>query len=178
MYSRIALVREDAGLNQEAFAERIGVTKSAISGYETGRRKPTDQTIKSICREFGINEIWMRSGVGEMKTPKPNGLIEQLIAEYDCTKFEGEFLKTYFQMTQEERMVYVQSVYRILAPLMRVMDKKNPFADYQTATYGIQTEATAEVQKGVDEMSPEELHAELDRQLDIEKEATVKSEVS
>ncbi len=173
MYSRIALVRKDAGLNQETFAERIGVTKSAISGYETGRREPTDQTIKSICREFGINETWMRSGVGEMKAPKPNGLIEQIISEYNCTKFEGEFLKAYFQMTPEERIVYIQSVYRILAPLMKAMEGKNPFADYQTATYGV--DGSAETLAG---RTKEELQAMVGEQYDIEKGVAAKSEVS
>lgn len=173
MYSRIALVRKDAGLNQEAFAERIGVTKSAISGYETGRREPTDQTIKSICREFGINETWMRSGVGEMKAPKPNGLIEQLINEYSCTKFEGEFLKAYFQMSPEERMIYIQSVYRILAPLMKAMEGKNPFADYQTATYGI--DGSDETLAG---KTKKELQDMVGDHFDMEKEAAAKSEVS
>ena len=173
MYSRIALVRKDAGLNQEAFAERIGVTKSAISGYETGRREPTDQTIKSICREFGINETWMRSGVGEMKAPKPNGLIEQLINEYSCTKFEGEFLKAYFQMSPEERMVYIQSVYRILAPLMKAMEGKNPFADYQTATYGV--DDCSETLGGKTE---QELRDMVGEHFRTEKEAAARSEVS
>ena len=171
MHSRIVLIREDAGLSQEAFAERIGVTKSAISGYETGRRKPTEQTIKSICREFGVNETWMRSGVGTMKAPKPDGLLEQLIVEQRCTKFEGEFLRTYFQMSEDERQAYVKAVYRLLAPLMKAMDGKNPFADYSVASYG--------VEDGGDPLpTAEALHAELDRQLGDEKEAGGASEVS
>lgn len=66
MNERILKVREICGLNQEAFAERLGITKSAISGYETGRREPTMQIIKAICREFNINESWLQTGNGEM----------------------------------------------------------------------------------------------------------------
>lgn len=64
MNKRIKKVRNKAGLNQEKFAERIGLTKNFISLIETGMRIPSDRTIKDICREFNVNEIWLRTGEG------------------------------------------------------------------------------------------------------------------
>ena len=66
MNERIALIRKKAQLNQQAFAERIGLTKNFVSLLETGNRAPSDRTLSDICREFNINEAWLRTGEGEM----------------------------------------------------------------------------------------------------------------
>lgn len=47
------------------FAERIGLSRNYIAMLEVGQREPADRTISDICREFGVNEIWLRTGVGE-----------------------------------------------------------------------------------------------------------------
>lgn len=69
MNKRIAQVRKYSGLNQLQFAERIGLTKNFVSLLETGNRTPSDRTISDICREFGINEEWLRTGNGNMEKP-------------------------------------------------------------------------------------------------------------
>lgn len=48
------------------FGARIKLGKSAVSNMETGQRGVTDQTILSICREFGVSETWLRYGEGDM----------------------------------------------------------------------------------------------------------------
>ncbi|MBR2527832.1 MAG: helix-turn-helix transcriptional regulator [Blautia sp.] len=50
----------------EEFGQVIGLGKGAMSAMETGQRGVTDQTIKSICREFGVSEAWLRTGEGDM----------------------------------------------------------------------------------------------------------------
>lgn len=67
MQNRIKELRKSLGLNQTEFGDKIGVTTSAISGYELGTRAPSDAIIKSICREYGVNETWLRTGAGEMR---------------------------------------------------------------------------------------------------------------
>lgn len=62
---RIKQVRISANLTQTEFAERIGLTKNYISLVENGQRAPSDRTINDICREFGVNETWLRDGIGE-----------------------------------------------------------------------------------------------------------------
>lgn len=69
MNKRIALIRKEMGLNQQTFADRIGLTKNFVSLVETGNRAPSDRTISDICREFSINETWLRTGEGEMFKP-------------------------------------------------------------------------------------------------------------
>lgn len=62
---RIKQIRKSLNMNQTDFGARIGVKQGTITGYETGIRTPTDAVILSICREFNINENWLRTGEGE-----------------------------------------------------------------------------------------------------------------
>lgn len=68
MQERIKQVRKSHNLTQQEFADRIGTPRANIAGYERGIRTPSEAMISLICREFHINEVWLRSGVGEMKT--------------------------------------------------------------------------------------------------------------
>lgn len=68
---RIKTVRKSNELTLEKFGERIGVGKTAISKLEKEQVSLTDQMAKSICREFNINEEWLRTGEGEMKADIP-----------------------------------------------------------------------------------------------------------
>lgn len=65
MYNRIKLVRQKEGLTQEQFAGRIGLSRNFVAKIEIGNRVPSDRTIADICREFGVSETWLRTGVGE-----------------------------------------------------------------------------------------------------------------
>ncbi len=66
MNERIKKLRKALDLTQQAFADRIGLKRNTIAQYEIGRNEPIDAVILSICREFGVNEEWLRDGVGEM----------------------------------------------------------------------------------------------------------------
>lgn len=69
MQDRIKEIRKHHKLTQTEFGERIGVKGNTITGYETGIRSPSDAVIVSICREFNVNETWLRSGIGEPFVP-------------------------------------------------------------------------------------------------------------
>lgn len=66
MKDRIKKIRKELELTQQEFADRIGVKRGGIANYEIGRNEPTDSVISLICREFNINEDWLRTGQGEM----------------------------------------------------------------------------------------------------------------
>ncbi len=63
---RVKMVRESKHLTLDQFGEKLGVTKTAISRIENGTRGLTEQMLKAICREFSINEKWLRTGDGDM----------------------------------------------------------------------------------------------------------------
>lgn len=66
MNTRIKKIRQNAGLTQREFADKIGVSRNTIAAYETDVRIPIDAIIISICREFNINKDWLYTGEGNM----------------------------------------------------------------------------------------------------------------
>ena len=66
MENRIKILRKELNLTQEKFGERLGMKKNSISQIENGVNALTEQLLVSICREFNVNEDWLRNGTGEM----------------------------------------------------------------------------------------------------------------
>lgn len=66
MKDRLKKLRKTLDLTQQAFADRIGMKQNTIAQYEMGRTIPSDAIIFSICREFNVNENWLRTGEGDM----------------------------------------------------------------------------------------------------------------
>ena len=64
MNERLKELRKNLGLTQQEFAERLGIKRNAVTNYEVGRNAPADMVISLICREFGVNETWLRTGEG------------------------------------------------------------------------------------------------------------------
>lgn len=75
---RVKEIRKSLGLTLEKFGERLGVTKVAISNIEKGNRNLTEQMTKSICREFGVDYIWLTTGEGEMFVDTDDDFIERI----------------------------------------------------------------------------------------------------
>lgn len=69
MHNRIKEIRSNAKLTQQEFADRLGIRRGTIANYELGRNEPIDAVITLICREFNVNETWLRTGEGEMFKP-------------------------------------------------------------------------------------------------------------
>ena len=68
MKDRIILVIADSGLTKSRFANRLKITPAFLSQICSGVRMPSDRTISDICREFRVNETWLRTGEGKMRT--------------------------------------------------------------------------------------------------------------
>lgn len=65
---RVATVLDASGLNQTDFSERISISQPYLSQILSGKKIPSDRTIKDICVKFRVNENWLRTGVGSMKS--------------------------------------------------------------------------------------------------------------
>ena len=66
MKARIKKLRKTLELTQQEFADRIGMKRNTVANYETGRNDPSASVVSLICREFNVNEEWLRNGTGEM----------------------------------------------------------------------------------------------------------------
>lgn len=75
---RVKELRKTLSLTLEKFGQRIGVGKSTISDLENGRRSLSEHMTKSICREFGVDYIWLTTGEGEMFVDTDDDFIERI----------------------------------------------------------------------------------------------------
>ena len=90
MKDRIILVIADSGLTKSRFADRLKITPAFLSQICSGVRMPSDRTISDICREFRVNETWLRTGEGEMRTESTQrDQLEQFFKEIGevCEKY-------------------------------------------------------------------------------------------
>ena len=66
MKTRIKEIRKILKLNQADFADKLGLARATIASYEVGNSLPSDRTINDMCREFNLQEQWLRTGEGPM----------------------------------------------------------------------------------------------------------------
>lgn len=96
-------------MTQVEFGEKIGIKGNTITNYENGLRSPSNAIITSICREFNINEEWLRTGQGEMyNIPEDEtaNIVSDLLEEsnplYDIIL---EIAKTYQQLDSKSQTI-------------------------------------------------------------------------
>ena len=86
MNERIRKLRKALDLTQKEFANRIGIKQNTVATYEIGRSEPIDAVVSLICREFNVNETWLRTGEGEMfvqrsRDDELSAFVNELMAE-------------------------------------------------------------------------------------------------
>ena len=103
-------------MSMEQFGERLGVQKSAISKIEKGDRSLTEQMLKAICREFNINEEWLRTGDGDMplklsEDEEIADLVSDVLEDGKNNAFYGiilEIIRTYNELSPGSQEVIRQ----------------------------------------------------------------------
>lgn len=83
--ARISLVIKESGLTKTAFAKKINISQPHISKIALGESVPSDRTIADICREFNVNENWLRTGRGDPYI--------QLSRDEELAQFFGDVMK-------------------------------------------------------------------------------------
>ncbi len=105
---RVKEIRKSLELTMEKFGERLGVGKVAISCIESGKNNVTEQMIKSICREFGYREEWLRDGI-EPKRPVIDEDVEygQICAQLGITDARAKkVIMNYGKMSSENKELF------------------------------------------------------------------------
>ena len=94
---RITFVQKNSKLNQTEFAGRIGISQQYLSQICNGKKTPSDRTISDICREFGCDEVWLRTGEGD---PFRQETRQELIMRFAVQTVKGssEFRKALVAM--------------------------------------------------------------------------------
>lgn len=116
MKNRIKELRKSKNLSQTDFANQINVSQNMITRYENGLTIPPDRAIADICREFNVNEKWLRFGTGEMfKEMTEQDLIKQKIDNQlkDGDEFTKNVLYQIASLTPEEWKAIEEFIYKI-----------------------------------------------------------------
>ena len=113
MKDRIREVREHFGLSMEKFGSRIGIGKASISLLESGKNNPSVQTITLICREFGVNEQWIRTGEGETFEQTRASVLDRLSTEYDLSREQRSVIEAFLDLDPQERDVILKYVHNV-----------------------------------------------------------------
>lgn len=106
MGERVKELRKALGLSGEKFGEKIGLKRNSLSQIETGKNNLSEQNILAICREFNVNENWLRYGTGEMF--KDMTLDEEIISfigeiQWDTSNtFKKRFISAISKLNEEE----------------------------------------------------------------------------
>lgn len=124
MNKRIRELRKHYDLTQAEFGDRIKVKANTITNYETGLRMPSDAVINSICREFSVNETWLRTGEGEMLIPMTR---DEMIAEYmgrvmfgkEKSTFQKSLISVMAKTSAEEWVVIEKKARELLEEIQK-----------------------------------------------------------
>ena len=100
---RIKELRKALGMTQEKFAERIGLKRNSVALIELGR-DTSDQTIFAICREFRVNEEWLRTGAGDMFVPTPASIVDELAEEYHLCPEAQAMVEKFITLDEETQL--------------------------------------------------------------------------
>lgn len=96
MNTRIKKLRRELDMTQEKFGAEIGVKGNTVAQWESGRNDPPDSAIVSICREFHVDEHWLRTGDGEMfnRTSRSEEIVQFAVHAADSGEddFKRRFL--------------------------------------------------------------------------------------
>lgn len=106
MNERLKKLRKALDLTQQEFADRIGSKRNTVAKYETEANTPSAAVVSLICREFNVNEDWLRNGVGDMFLPTDRNadiakLTKQLLNE-ESDSFKNRFVSMLANLTIEE----------------------------------------------------------------------------
>ncbi|NFG27219.1 helix-turn-helix domain-containing protein [Clostridium botulinum] len=149
MGERITILRKHLNLNQDDFGSKINVTRSAVSNYEKGTRNIMDRVISDICREFNVNEDWIRNGMEPMFIEPDTFSLDEYVKQKGATDFELEIIKAFFEMDPEIRKAATEQFKASLLSKLAnnnelAATKEESFEDYkkkELEAYALELEA-------------------------------------
>lgn len=144
---RIRKIRRDLDLTQQEFADRIGIKRNTIANYETGRNEPIDSVVSLICREFGVNEEWLRDGTGEMFAPDASDELEALVKRYDLSNADQVLIEKYINLKAGSRETIIDFITDVVAALEDLDPNAKAFPSGSASELDIDAEVEAYLQQ-------------------------------
>lgn len=115
MNERIKKLRKVLDLTQQEFGERLGIKRNTIATYESGRNEPIDAVVSLICKEFNVNEEWLRDGTGEMFKAAPSTALDALAEEYNYSHRDYVIVEKFSNLSRKDRDVILNFITEVAA---------------------------------------------------------------
>ena len=115
MNERIKKLRKVLDLTQQEFGERLGIKRNTIATYESGRNEPIDAVVSLICKEFNVNEEWLRDGTGEMFKAAPSTALDALAEEYNYSHRDYVIVEKFSNLSRKDRDVILNFIAEVAA---------------------------------------------------------------
>lgn len=109
MNERLKLLRSTLKLTTREFAKVINLSGGAITNMEKGVRNVTDRVISDICREFNVNEEWLRDGKGEMFIEPDTFSLDEYLKQRKVSELEADIVKAYFDIPFDKRQELIEN---------------------------------------------------------------------
>lgn len=108
---RIALLREKRGLTQEELSTKIGISRAALSHYETNRREPDYETINKIANFFNVTVDYLLG-----RTDQPQTVLDHDVREFvEHLDLTDESILKKFSLTVDGRVLTPEEAKRFIA---------------------------------------------------------------
>lgn len=115
MNERIKKLRKVLDLTQQEFGERLGIKRNTIATYESGRNEPIDAVVSLICKEFNVNEEWLRDGTGEMFKAAPSTALDALAEEFNYSHRDYVIVEKFSNLSRKDRDVILNFITEVAA---------------------------------------------------------------
>jgi len=155
MGQRIAEERKKLGLSQEALGEKTGVSRQAISKWESDGAVPEIDKLIALSKLFGVSVGWLL-GVEELPEQRSEELnetqlkmVEEIVQRYQ-PKSEAEQ-----QGMQKFRLIAICLVFLVAAVSLVVLGLRRPDANVENLTNQISTlrQENSQIQSRLDEIT-------------------------
>ena len=111
---RIRAIRKDNGLTMQAFGESIGMSKASISGIESGKNGPSEQTIRLICSVYKVDYFWLKEGKGSMYLDDTDNLVDEIAIEQNLDPDTTRTFKRLLRLSPDSQKIVLKAIDTLL----------------------------------------------------------------
>ena len=129
-------------MTQAEFATHIKMSRSNLSGIETGAVIITDRTIKMICECFNVSEAWLRTGSGPMYRETESSIVDELCKRYNMSPARRRVMEIFLSMDDDKQEALAETFFNIVTAANDFMQKSaNDDIDAEVEQYRLELQA-------------------------------------
>lgn len=125
MNERLKIIRKNLHKTQQEFGDICGKSRRAIAAYEQGAVIPDDSFVQLLCLKFNVNEIWLRTGIGNIYVEQKTNYINELSEQYNLNELGKQFLINFLELDETERNTMLQCMEFMLTNRKKNDDEKS-----------------------------------------------------